>query len=330
MLILTSLLAHENAKNVVYGLIPSLCKLAGQEKWWEVQAQLLSFSGTFIASIGSIEPTAELSRQVESCIDLVLDMIRVLLHVHSSTAVREWGLHALAGALHFGEPISTLFLDVLITLEEPKRLFLLGFSEAPIGNQQLMLLGMPSSTGLDFVLESMTSRWSPLNVARAVETTVRLNRLDRLQPEHMEVLNACVSSALELMPGRELQGEWLELYSALVDYIFVAICDPHCVNNAVAIVLNFVYYSSLHELVLQENRFVGILRLLYPLEGSGNTKCQVAIESFFKELFASKGSRSYDRAVTGLLGQFWRSFPTQFEKSALHKMLNDFTNLMKK
>lgn len=329
--ILTSLLAFDMAKHMVYLQIPTLGKLAPQEKWWEMQAQILSFCGAFMAAVGVYNPASDSDggRRLEACIDIVLDMIRALLRPDMPRAVKEWGLHAMAPALQFGEPIASMFLETIVTVETEKRLFLLGYEEEGTTSSGYVPLGLPSSTGIDYVLERLTIRWHPINMTRAIETTVRLNRLDRLPPEYLEVLNASVSSALDLDPGVELTGEWLELYSALVDYIFVALCDPECVDNAIAIVLCFIFHSTLHELVLQESRFIGMLRLMYPAEGTGNAKCQGAMEDFFKELFQAKG-RKYDRSVTGLLGQFWKSHPTQFERSSLHKMLSNFTSIMGK
>jgi hypothetical protein len=309
--------------------VPQLRTLARQEQWWEVQAQMLSFCGKFMAQVKQLSETAGRHlAQLEAAVDLVLEIIRDLLHPEANRAVKEWGIHIIAASLHFGEPIASIFLEAVVAVDEQRRLFLLGYEEDG-ATARTLPLGLPSSTGIDFILEPVTPRWSPINLAKAIEITVRLNHLDRLLPEHIEVLNSCVSSALE-QSGGELGTDWLDIYSALVDYIFVALCDPSSVDNAVAIVLCFVYHSSLHELVLQETRFVGILRLLYPAEGSGIAKCQAAIEDFFQELFVAKGGRKYDRAVTNLLGQFWRSFPTQFERSNLQKLLNNFTNLMGK
>ena len=331
--ILTSLLPHDEAKVLVYRQVPQLLLLARHEQWWEVQVQLLSFCGAFMAAVGAYRPhsNAEEAALLETCIDQVLDMIRELLKPTATNAVKEWGVHALAASLRFGEPLATIFLDTIVGIAEEKRLFLLGFEdEGSLGaNSKQLSLGLPSSTGIDYVLEPLPSRWHPINIGKAVETTVRLNRLDRLLPEHVQVFNSCVNGALDA-PGSELTGEWLELYSALVDYLFVALCDPACVDNAIAVILCFVYNSSLHEHVLQESRFIGTLRLLYPVEGNGSVKCQTAVENFFQELFMTKGARRYDRAVTGILGQFWRSYPTQFERSNLNKLLNNFTNLMGK
>lgn len=331
--ILSTMLQHEEAKLLVYRQVPLLGQLAKYEQWWEVQVQLLSFCGAFMAAVGVYSPqsNAEAASMLEASIDQVLDMIRELLKPTATNFVKVWGLHALAASLRFGEPIATIFLDTIIGIEEEKRLFLLGFEDE--GNSftenKQRPLGLPSSTGIDYILEPLPPRWHAINLGKAIETTVRLNRLDRLLPEHVEVFSSCVNSALD-SPDNELNGEWLDLYSALVDYLFVALCDPACVDNAIAIVLCFVYHSSLHEHVLQESRFIGALRLLYPVEGNGSVKCQTAVENFFQELFMTKGARRYDRAVTGILGQFWRSYPTQFERSNLNKLLNNFTNLMGK
>lgn len=325
--ILTDMLAFPDAKSLVYEQIGSLSALSKHESWWECQAHILSFCGAFITSIGTYN-TSSTNADMDTHIDTVLEMIRNVLRTDSTRAVREWGLHTLAKASHFGEPVASMLLDVAISLSDTSRQFLLG-SEDDTSSNNLIPLGLPSSTGIDFILGPLTTRWNPVKIAKALETSVRLKRLDRLEPEHIEILNACVHSSLEQGKGRDLGKDWLELYSALVDYIFVALCDEKCVHNAMSIVMCFVHHSSLHEIVLQENRFIGMLRLMYPVEGVGNVICQTAMESFFTNLFASKG-RKYDRAVTGLLGQFWKSYPTQFERSNLYKLLNDFTSLMGK
>lgn len=106
---------------------------------------------------------------------------------------------------------------------------------------------------------------SALSVAVAVSTSVAASGLDRMSPALLQTLCACVNSASEV-PGkiREvlLAGKWVDIFTALRDFIFVGFCDPESCSSAASIVTNFVFYSPSREAIIRDSKFLGNLSLL--------------------------------------------------------------------
>ena len=119
-----------------------------------------------------------------------------------------------------------------------------------------------------------------------------------------------------------LHGPWLELFTALKDYIFVGFCDQESCRSAAGIMTCYMSHSPLREGVLREGRFLGILRLLYPEDDEGNSLCQSVVESFLRDT-ANMGE-PYTSMVLGIIEQFAKSFTTQYERSDLQDILKEF------
>jgi len=127
-----------------------------------------------------------------------------------------------------------------------------------------------------------------------------------------------------------VSGEWVDLYDSLKDYLFVGLCDASCAVSAAGILSGYIFGSKLNETVLQEARFLGALRLLYPATAasSDDTQCQFVIESFLRDVFAA--GAPYTSAVYTLISQFSKNYVPNFERStSLQKLFKELSQQMR-
>merc|ERR1719197_445761 len=81
-------------------------------------------------------------------------------------------------------------------------------------------------------------------------------------------------------------GEWLEVFDAVRDYVFVALCDADCCDLALEVLRRMVFESSLGADVFSEGTLLGSLRLLFPVDADGNPAedadeaCQAQVRDF--------------------------------------------------
>eukprot|EP00607_Mallomonas_marina_P010098 CAMPEP_0182419154 /NCGR_PEP_ID=MMETSP1167-20130531/3552_1 /TAXON_ID=2988 /ORGANISM="Mallomonas Sp, Strain CCMP3275" /LENGTH=775 /DNA_ID=CAMNT_0024593809 /DNA_START=304 /DNA_END=2628 /DNA_ORIENTATION=- len=320
MSVFSSLLPQ--AVDVISDMLPQLSILAEQESWWEIQAHILSVCGNLL-DIQSTNQAVGGSREELQAVEMAVDIIKKIFSPLAPRNVRHWGLVSLAPALVYGGTLPRLYLEVLVKEEEEDRLFFLGQGS----ERDVRKISLPSSTGMPFVLEPITVRWHPVQMAQAIEQTVQNSALDRLEPAQMVVLLACVQSVPEDISGAEsLVGPWKTLYASLKDYIFVGFCDPQSCVSATGIMKCFMERSEMHESILKETRFMGILRLLYPEDGSGSQECQNVAEDFLRDVFAF--GDVYSNVVVHVIEQFAKNFIAQYEMSNLQSLLKEFISDM--
>ena len=324
VLVFSSLLPQ--AEDIIVAMLPQLSLLAEQEGWWEIHAHLLSLVGSLLRLRGGRGPATDseeskMNTEEMGTMELALGIVNKIFGPSSPKNQRHWGLLALAPGLICGETLAALYLKVLVGLDDSDRRFFLGLGHG----KDVMRVPLPSSTGIPFILEPVVGRWHPLPVARAILTAVKRGNLDRLEPETLEVLYATVKSTAETAAphgASTLHGPWLELFTALKDYIFVGFCDQESCRSAAGIMTCYMSHSPLREGVLREGRFLGILRLLYPEDDEGNSLCQSVVESFLRDT-ANMGE-PYTSMVLGIIEQFAKSFTTQYERSDLQDILKEF------
>ena len=66
-----------------------------------------------------------------------------------------------------------------------------------------------------------------------------------------------------------LDAEWCDVFSSLKDYICVALCDPDACQFSGYILSNYIMFSDLRGVAIQDQSFLGSLKLLYPMDGTG-------------------------------------------------------------
>jgi hypothetical protein len=332
---------HAPVLDAVLSMLSQLISLSQQEVWWEIHAHLLSISGTLLESYGpEIRQNSE--PNLQDAIDIINTANKIvsnILNNKSSDALKQWSMVALAGATKAGEPLTSLFVDVLANLSNDDRSFFL-CSKIDNSSRKNSLavnrrsksfvtqkdINLQSSTGIPFSLQPVTYSWSPIHIASSIENYVMKNALDRLDSSYLQILSAAVLCASEV-PGRPgepiLSDDWISIYTSLKDYIFVGFCDANSAESSASIVMNFILYSKLQSNILMDSKFMGILRLLYPSDSTPNVVCQSSLETFLRELY-SVGS-PYEASVVGLIDQFSKAFSAQYAVSSLQRLSKEFS-----
>jgi hypothetical protein len=348
--VMAYLLPH--AEGVVSSMIPQLIKVASTDNWWEMQAQLMTYIGNLLRcehyklidqGQSSPEETKsgeyDLSEKMNSSIEI---MNIVLGQGKVQRNLRLWALHALAYSTNLGEPFTTKYLELLYGIEdENDKDFILGFTdnkeesegvkrnrvakESNSGKSQIIPL--PSATGIPLCIEPIVNNWNSYRVAKSLVQSISSSGSDRLTPEQMRTYYACVNSATSNC-NVELENVWLELFTKMQDFVLVGFTDEDAATSAAGILTCYVMCSSVRDTLFQENRFLGVLRLLYPAE-SGSSQfsgCQAIMETFLRNIF-SNGS-PYDTTVSSLISLFSKSYPGNFQNNiGLQKLQKEVSKL---
>mmetsp|Transcript_12233 Transcript_12233/g.18521 ORF Transcript_12233/g.18521 Transcript_12233/m.18521 type:complete len:865 (+) Transcript_12233:98-2692(+) len=334
------------AGGMISPMLPQLRTLARTESWWEMHAHLLSLSAAVLEAAmppggEELDPATEDPDQAEKAVSVdeecALSILTDLFTVKSSKTVREWGLVVLARTTGYSDKVSMMYLNVVQSICTESRRFLLDLDE---GKDEVKRISLPSSTGVDFVLEPIAQRLSPLCMARAIESKVIAEKLEQLDEGLMQMLYACVRGAAQsgsIMSIHKqgstasceseifettLNGSWVELYTSLKDFILVGLCNPSCTEDAAGILVEYVLKSPTQEGVITDNKFLSTLKLLYPADGSGNGVCQSATEAFFEHLFNC--GDFYAAAVVNTIEVFAKNYTTNYEMSNLPTLMKAF------
>lgn len=302
-------------------------------------------------------------------------VISVLFNTKSTKNIQLWGLVALAPctaavntSTEEGSVLINAYVSVLLGLDDEDRRFFLGISPPSddLGNlfeENLSSLSknisLPSSTGVPFVLYSLPSMWSPssINIVNCVTAKVKEEKMDRLSVSYIEIINACISSTVYMtihpppLPNGKAaivhpgiinnilsDQQWASVYEELKEYFIIGVSDVETVAHSVSILFNYIAYNSMHGSVLQDPKFIGLLRLLYPQEGTSDdlSRCQFYFESFIRRIFSLDENDSstsnpnpentYEKSTVTLLNLFATHHNQQFLRGNLPKLLKEFQN----
>lgn len=320
---------YPQAAGMISGMLPQLLSLAGTETWWEIHAHLLSLCGSILDHGSRNEEDYILSNDDQ----IALEIIDTILTTKSSKMLRQWGVVALAPALFAGEKLVEHYIDILMSLDSSDRRFLLGFDNTQVAHK----VELPSATGMAFVLEAVTMRWPAQVVARVLSTSVSRQRIDRLNRAQMEILHACVrgtveAELLQIAPksarsqqqadySELLSESWVQLFNGLRDYVFIGMCDASTADEAAGVLSNYVLYSPLQDSVVLDNKFLGTLRLLYPIDGNGDVTAQLALERFLRDMYET--DEFYGAMVVQMIEAFSKNYTANYEMSNLSSLLKD-------
>jgi hypothetical protein len=339
-------------------VLPQLQSLAETESWWEIQCHLLTLTGHILEArlpenINQIDPATEDAtlwrNEVTNDENYGLNFMNAIFTRHASKIVKQWGLVVLARAVGYGDEISGRYLEILESLEVTDRKFLLDLSSSSLpeqggggGGEMVKKIPLPSSTGIDFILEPITSLFNPLVIVRAIESKIINDKLERISGDLMQILHACVraasqsnqmvslhkpaslSSADEDVFQIALVGSWIDIYNSLKDFIFVGLCDSSCVEDATGILIEYILRSPQQDAILSDNKFLSMMRLIYPTDGitENHKLCQVSLEAFFEFIFSS--GEFYSGAVINTIEIFAKNYTNNYEMSNLQQLMKYF------
>ena len=166
-------------------------------------------------------------------ITTAMNILAHVLHQNAPKHTRMWGLVALATGTAIGEPIVSLYLDIMATLADDDRKFLLDLVDSSeTGARTLAGPGsrvpkkksksafrrveLPSSTGLPFVMQPVLSRWDPVAVAKGLLASVKARGDGRMLLSEIQLLTSCLKTIEQAAgvgtQGQAIDGIWLDLF----------------------------------------------------------------------------------------------------------------------
>lgn len=267
-----SVLASKNFESVVE-LLPQLMNLGEEDKFWEVQAQLLIAAASILTEVGEWI-------DYPGIVEKVLSIISSCFSERANLNVRKIGLSVLACHIKNANSLENLFLSVLQGLTSTDRGCILGLED---GELSIPLLG--PSNGL-FIVDIIPNGWESSEITQIISQEIKTKNLETLENSQVQIIASCVKNSTSL--GQQ----FVEYFENIKDYIYVALCDAENCNQAIEILKCYMYKSSLQESILTESQFKSILNLLYPKSEEGDATCQNLLENFLIECIKGGGNHA--------------------------------------
>jgi len=190
--------------------------------------------------------------------------------------------------------------------------------------------------GEPFSVSPVIGGWKPLALARMIEARALSEQAPRLGGAATEILLAAVTAQVNKPAAgggiveEALVGQWIDVFSALKELIFVGLCDPASAVPASALVQSFLFNSPLREAVLQEAKLSAAMRLLYSASSSSASAADAEAAAFcqgvFEAMIGDIAAQGYpfDGMAQRLLVSFSKSAAPVFDKSpTLQRLLRE-------
>lgn len=327
-------------ESIVASNFPLLVKLAESEIWWESQINLLTISGLYLgfqrekktSNKDSSANQEELADELiaEGNINALKTVNIILAKPSLSVNTLLWAISSISPAVGLNAEVNSIFFNLLNKVNEEDKRYILGLaSDLATGKiTPLRSILLPSSTGIPFKIEPVNNKWDSLVVARLIES-IAINE-DREKLNNLEIQifhSALVSQAnTDINSDSTISGHWLDIYSAVKNFVFIGFNSPESGVNAVGILSAYLFSSKLKDSILLDSSFPGILRSLYNNADSNtnedNLACQYIFESFLRDTFAC--GKPYDIAVYNVLTQYAKAYSTAFASSvSLQKLVKE-------
>eukprot|EP00752_Nemacystus_decipiens_P006554 g5901.t1 len=260
--------------------LSTMQRIAEEDSSWEVQAQMVVAS---CAVLEAFPGDPDLLGEEKTAL---LSIISSCLHPAAPSEVQRIGLSAIAPVLSRStSTLPPLFLSVIMSLAPEDREAVLGLadnappSEGPAGDRLLV----DSQNGI-IRLVPLPMEWDSLAVARALSDEVE------------GAQDADISSQTGLA-----HLQWVEVFERLAYHVFEALCHPVGVVLALRVLGSFLHGSQLRDATLREGGFAGALQSVFSAEGTGDKRCQAAVEEFLLETHAM--GEPFSSAVEGVIAQ---------------------------
>ena len=303
---------------VVLSMLSELKRISEEESWWEIQGHLLSLCGKLIKTFSSKGPSSEAEDSL--IVEGTLELAKCIFSPKLPRQLQLIGLISIAPAVFASEELCSIFLNVLFQLDTTDRTNLL------VPPEQGRAFSFPSSIGIPFVIDSLVTKWSPQSIAKNIQDAILLNSSERMEPNQMQCLAAAIIS---LCKGQRnfndtcLGSFWVELFNALKDYIFVGLCDPAACDYASYILSNYVYYSAIKGGAINDKKLLAALRLLYPIDGTGNKFCQSTVEAMFRNIY--NADYSFHKLIFEIFDLFAKTYAAQYQSSSLQRLAKELS-----
>jgi len=303
--------SEEHSQNVV-SLLPSFSELV-HDTWWEVQAQLILLTAQLLAHLTDAASTPENEEVVES---LLLIVTRLFGVRSTSKIVLQVGLCALVRTLRAYPSLLPAYVSVLL--------------RQPAGLRQRLLQGpakaedgsVPPPRRLAYVMGTSSrlyeeccicDEWPALEVARTLASHGEASQLAHFEPEHLQVLTACLPDT-----DVDLDDDWLAVFEKVKAYVFVAIVDPALHHGATDVVRRFwlcrPQSSALKAIEASKKTLLQTLRINYI--DTGHTRVhEDELLDFLREMRDVGGAIA--QMLQSAVDQFRETHNVEFQRSSL-------------
>lgn len=310
----------DHPQNVLV-LLPSFAELV-HDTWWEVQAQLLLLTGNLLLHNTTVHGgQPETADEETKSRVVVLQQIaeHILRPAGTSKIILQVGLCALVKNLRLYPALLPGFVSALLRQDPGLRRRLLG----PRGRD-----GMPTAPWRRPYVMGTSSRlydecciqehWPALEVARALAFHCEAHRLEHFEPEHLEVLSACLPDS-----DVDLDDEWLDVFDKVKSYIFVALVDPVLHRGATDVVKRFwlcrPQTAALRALKASEKTLMHTIRLLYCDTEHARVDEQEML-TFLREMRDLGGEIT--KVLQAVVDQFRENNNIEFQRSCLDTLFD--------
>jgi hypothetical protein len=238
-ILVTITASSDDHSQTVLSLLSSFEELV-HDRWWEVQAQLLLLTSQLLLQLAESDGKASKpdgSPSDEEAVERLLLVVgRLLGSPSTSKIVLQVGLCTLVKNLRHYPSILPAYVVVL--LRQPSGLrqrLLAGRARADEISSPPRCLAYVMGTSSRLYKECcICDQWPALDVARTLADQGEALQLDHFEPEHLQVLAACLPD-----PDQDLNEEWLTVFEKVKAYIFVALVDPALHQGATEVVKRF-------------------------------------------------------------------------------------------
>lgn len=296
------------AELIVASNLPLLEEISRGGSWWEIQAHLLSVTSTFLSL--QVDASTDANQDREDLVAGSKSALRIIDSIVNGSSISSpllmWCIGCLSTAIGYSDLYNEQFFELLGRLSDKDRQYILGL-DAGAGEKKLRSVPLPSSTGMPYVLHPVSVKWDALKLAKIMEAKCVDEGIERFTSLQLQVLHSAVlcQANTNINSSEALFDQWVDIYSAVKNFVFVGLCDPDCAVNSVGVLSSYLFNSHLKESVVTDSRMSGTMKLLYgstDTQNEGLKACQYIFEMFLKDTFAC--GAPYDGAVNTMITQF--------------------------
>jgi hypothetical protein len=314
--------SNEHSQSVL-ALLPSFEELV-HDAWWEVQAQLVLLTAHLLSHLaeGGRQEAGKVAEGVptdeEAVERLLLVVGRLLGSPGSSKIVLQVALCALVKILRHYPSILPAYVAVLLRQPPGLRQRLLqgrARADEPTSPPRRLAYVMGTSSRL-YEESCLCDQWPAVDVARTLAEQGESLQLDHFEPEHLQVLAACLPD-----PDADLNEEWMVVFEKVKAYIFVALVDPALHLGATEVVKRFwlcrPQNTALRAIEASKKTLLQTLRISC-LRYNDTRRSYVSEEElleFLREMRDAGGAIS--QMLQSVVDQFREAHNAEFQRSSL-------------
>uniref|UniRef100_A0A7S2LSN7 Calponin-homology (CH) domain-containing protein n=1 Tax=Zooxanthella nutricula TaxID=1333877 RepID=A0A7S2LSN7_9DINO len=311
-ILVTVTASSEEHSSSVLQLLPSFTELV-HDSWWEVQAQLVLLTSQLLNHLAAGPCTGDDEAAAEALLEVVG---RLFGAPGTSKIVLQVGLCSLVTSLRHYPALLPGYVAALL--------------RQPAGMRQRLLApavkaedgAVPPPRRLAYVMGTSSRLyeeccicdfWPAVDLARTLAAQAEASRLEHFEPEHLEVLTACLPE-----PDVDLGEEWLSVFEKVKAYVFVALIDPALHHGAREVVRRFwlcrPQNTALRAIEASKKTLLQTLRINY--SDSVHTRVREAdLLELLQEMRDSGGAIA--AMLQSVVDQFREAHNVEFQRSRL-------------